>query len=268
MNSWDSLNKELDLWRSEGRVATFWWRDDDVVAPTPALERLLHLKEHFDLPLALAVIPEKVDPELVIHLEECVILQHGFSHENVAAAGAKKSEFPDTRAVEEIKTDLLKGKETLTRIFTDQFVPIMVPPWNRMADHHLGVLANLGFVGISRYKARKEGLVRPALAEINTHVDPINWRDDRSVVPEAVLLDMVIDHLAARRQGQADLLEPTGLLTHHLVHDENVWATLYKLLATLTDHPAVRFLTIEGALALIDGIPDEDFLQETEQAVE
>ncbi|MDF2367717.1 polysaccharide deacetylase family protein [Sneathiella sp.] len=268
MSDWNSLKSELDLWRSEGRVATFWWRDDDVVAPTPALDRLLHLKEHFDLPLALAVIPANADAELVNHLEHCAILQHGVSHENFAAKGEKKSEFPENRPAEEVTADLTQGKETLARIFADQFVPIMVPPWNRIADNHLGVLANLGFIGVSRYKARKAALIRPKLAEINTHIDPVNWRGDRSVVPETDLLEMVTGHLAARRERQADPMEPTGLLTHHLVHDEEIWAALYKLLAVLTDHPAVRFVTIEGALALVEGLPDAAFHQEAEQALE
>lgn len=268
MNDWDSLKRELDLWEKENRVATFWWRDDDVIAPTPALDRLLHLKEHFGLPLSLAVIPANVDAELVNHLEQCTILQHGFGHENFAAKGEKKSEFPENRTNDEVKAALTQGKETLTRIFTDQFVPIMVPPWNRIADNHLGGLADLGFIGVSRYKSRAAALIRPKLAEINTHVDPVNWRGDRSVIPETALLEMVTGHLAARRQGESDPLETTGLLTHHLVHDEEIWAALYKLLAVLTDHAAVRFLTIEGAIALIDGMPEEVFLQEAEQAVE
>ncbi len=268
MSDWGSLKSELDLWHSDGRIATFWWRDDDVIAPTPALERLLHLKDHFDIPLALAVIPSEVDAELVNYLESCEILQHGFGHQNFAADGAKKSEFPEARARNEIERDILQGKETLTRIFTDQFAPIMVPPWNRIADNHIGVLAGLGFIGISRYKARKSALIRPALAEINTHIDPIHWRGDRSVLPETTLLEMVLEHLMARRQGRADKQEPTGLLTHHLVHDEETWAGVYKLLATLTDHPAVRFLTIEGALALVDGMPEDVFMREAEQAEE
>lgn len=268
MSDWDSLKRELDLWETEGRVATFWWRDDDVAAPTPALDRLLHLKEHFDVPLALAVVPAHVDAELVNHLEHCAILQHGFAHENFAAKGEKKSEFPESRALEEVRADLALGKETLTRIFTDQFVPIMVPPWNRIADNHLGGLVDLGYLGISRYKVRKSALIRPRLAEINTHIDPINWRGDRSVVSETTFLQMVTTHLAARRQGEADPMEPTGLLTHHLVHDEEIWAALYKVLTVLTDHPAVRFVTIEGALALIDELADELFHREAEQDLE
>ena len=268
MSDWDSLKRELDLWQAEGRVATFWWRDDDAARLTPALDRLLHLKEHFDLPLSLAVIPADVDAELVNILEHCTILQHGFAHENFSATGEKKSEFPESRSAEEGKTALTQGKDTLARIFTDQFVPIMVPPWNRIADNHLGVLTNLGFVGISRYKPRKRELVRPMLAEINTHIDPINWQGDRSILPEADVLEMVTGHLASRRQGTVDPMEPTGLLTHHLVHDEEIWAALYKLLSALTEHPAVRFVTIEGALALIDDLPDEAFHKEAAQELE
>lgn len=262
MSDWDRLSRELDNWQSEGRIATFWWRDDDATRMTPALARLLHLQAHFDLPLALAVIPADVEAELVEHLEPCAILQHGYQHRNFAAEGEKKSEFPENRAPEDAMADLVRGKEILTRIFTDQFVPIMVPPWNRIADHHLGALAGLGYLGISRYTARAGELAAPHLAEINTHVDPIDWRGGRSVVAEDTLQEMVVGHLASRRLGPADPQEPTGLLTHHLVHDEDIWAALYRLLSALTAHPAVRFLPIEGALALIDGLPEAAFMRE------
>ena len=49
---------ELARWRAEGLSLPIWWRDDDAIAPTPALERLLALAEQFEAPLHLAVIPE------------------------------------------------------------------------------------------------------------------------------------------------------------------------------------------------------------------
>lgn len=50
---WDRLAAELDRWDAAGRRATFWWRDDDAVAPTPALDACLkaavaHLSDRLD----------------------------------------------------------------------------------------------------------------------------------------------------------------------------------------------------------------------------
>ena len=66
--SWDRLDRELAAWAAEGREATFWWRDDDAVAATPALDRLLRLTESGGVPLALAVIPAPAEPGLAERL--------------------------------------------------------------------------------------------------------------------------------------------------------------------------------------------------------
>ena len=39
MAGWEDLDHELDAWWTDGRDATFWRRDDDAGAATPALER-------------------------------------------------------------------------------------------------------------------------------------------------------------------------------------------------------------------------------------
>ena len=36
-----AASAELAQWRSEELTLPIWWRDDDAIAPTPALERLL-----------------------------------------------------------------------------------------------------------------------------------------------------------------------------------------------------------------------------------
>ena len=40
---WAPLRAELALWRAAGRAPAFWWRDDDAVAETADLHRLLDL---------------------------------------------------------------------------------------------------------------------------------------------------------------------------------------------------------------------------------
>src|SRR5690606_39595463 len=54
-DEWTALEAELDLWAEAGRVASFWWRDDDATDVTPPLERLLRLKDSTRTPLTLAV---------------------------------------------------------------------------------------------------------------------------------------------------------------------------------------------------------------------
>ena len=65
MVDWPDLTRELDAWAEDGRTATFWWRDDDAVEVTPALEKLLQTADDAETPLSLAVIPGALRPDLV-----------------------------------------------------------------------------------------------------------------------------------------------------------------------------------------------------------
>src|ERR1700747_679024 len=62
MVTWPDLMAELDCWEEAGKVATLWWRDDDAVAPTARLGRLLSIAP--GVPLSLAVIPADTQQEL------------------------------------------------------------------------------------------------------------------------------------------------------------------------------------------------------------
>lgn len=268
MTTWQDLTEELDTWQSEGCMATFWWRDDDLVAPTAELDRLLNLRDHFDIPLSLAVIPESVDSSLVEYLDDCFILQHGFHHHNFADPKEKKSEFSSSRPIAEVKNDLLNGKNVLSQLFGDQFLPFFVPPWNRIDDEVLGQLPALGYIGISRYKKRTRAVPAAGMVEINTHIDPIDWRGGRGSLETSQILTMVCEHLGARRMGLADSREPTGLLTHHLIHDEEIWAQVYQLISFLCNHPAVRWIPLPAAIALIDEISQDIFLPKVEEELD
>jgi hypothetical protein len=48
--------------------------------------------------------------------------------------------------------------------------------------------------------------------------------------------------LQARRLGEGDNDEPTGILTHHLVQDEATDAFLRRLVTITEEHPAARWL--------------------------
>ena len=96
MGNWNALTDELDRWAGNGRAATLWWRDDDTVRPTGALDRLLALRAQTQAPLALAVIPATVEPATAAHIdpgESLDVLQHGYIHRNHAPPGERKAEL-------------------------------------------------------------------------------------------------------------------------------------------------------------------------------
>ena len=55
---WSPLTSELARWRDEGRSLPLWWRDDDAVENTPALQTLLNIAQDLTLPVHVAVIPK------------------------------------------------------------------------------------------------------------------------------------------------------------------------------------------------------------------
>jgi hypothetical protein len=80
--AWQWLGRELDRWSNAGLRAQFWWRDDDASDSSEALDRLLQLAEERQVPLALAVIPARLQPGLVDSLKNqglITVLQHGYA---------------------------------------------------------------------------------------------------------------------------------------------------------------------------------------------
>ncbi len=246
--TWDDLARECDAWAAQGRRVELWWRDDDAVADTPALRRLLDLAAG-RAPVALAVIPAALSAGLAAALARMgggsAVLQHGFDHRNRAPAGAKKSEFPADRPAAEVAEVLARGRDALRDAFGARFIPALVPPWNRFDAGHLATLARLGYRGISTYLARRNPAPAQEIRQVNTHVDIIDWHAApadaaaRPFLGSGRTLGLLTGHLAAKRRGAADSAEPTGLLTHHLVHETETWEFLGQLLAWTAARPEI-----------------------------
>lgn len=244
MSDWPALDAELDRWGKAGRVATLWWRDDDAVAATPALARLLRtarLPDGLPVPVCLAVIPAQADGTLaktVAQHPEVAILQHGFAHRNHAPANEKKMELGAHRPAASVLRELAEGRQRLHQLFGISFLPVLVPPWNRIAAAVRDGAPGVGLTHLSTYGSRAAG----DRSAVNTHVDIIDWHGGRGFAGAAVALGLLTDHLAARREKRADPAEPTGLLTHHLVQDEACWGFLTELIYRLSRRPEVRWL--------------------------
>ena len=237
---WTALDAELAIWRTEGLHLPIWWRDDDAIAPTPALDRLAALAEDLSLPVHIAVIPKHAEPALAAYSRDRLLIRplvHGWQHISHAPDGAKKAEFGHPRP--DAAHELAQALNRMQELFGDDLLPIFVPPWNRLDDGLLPVLADAGYVGVSTYLPRDNRIAAPGLVQINTHIDPIFWRGTRSLVPPDTLIADITKQLQDRRKGLTDPQEPLGFLTHHLVHDEDIWGFTHACLARLLDGGAV-----------------------------
>ena len=236
--AWAMLEREVDAWRKAGREVTLWWRDDDAAEPSPVLSRLLGLRP--GCPLGVAVIPAAAKASLAGELTDAVdVLVHGFAHVNHAPPGARKSEYPSGRIAPD---ELREGRERLEDLFGDPALPVFVPPWNRMGEDAAGALPAAGYEVLSGYRGRPEG----PLPHLDTHVDLVDWRGGRRFAGVETVLGALVAALATRRRAGDP--GPTGVLSHHLVHDAAGWRFLEALLAWGEEAPGVSWIRPREAL--------------------
>jgi len=245
---WLDLRLELDAWAASGRTATLWWRDDDAAAPAPGLTQLLALQAAHDLPLALAVIPHDARDSLARLLTDQAarttppaVLQHGYAHQNHAPAGEKSMELGRHRPTPHILAELAVGQQHLASF--PGSLPILVPPWNRIAPHLLPLLPEIGLTGISAFGHRQEQPRLTGLARNNAHLDIVDWRGGRGFIGSTAALRRLVALLRRRRTGFGEPDEATGLLTHHLDHTPDHWRFLAALFGQTLSHPATRWLS-------------------------
>jgi hypothetical protein len=243
---WPDLAVELDRWEEAGRIARLWWRDDDAVAPSAELDRLLRLAG--GTPLALAVIPRMAEPDLAERLAgepHVAVLQHGWRHANHAATG-KKSEYPAERSGADVAAELAAGRARLAALFGERALPILVPPWNRFDERFVPLLAATGIAALSQMAPRKTAL--PAgIVTIDVHLDDVAWHEGRGFVGTGAALGRLIAELRARRESGDETA--IGVLTHHLVMDDSTADFMARLGGVVAAHPAARWAGAPEMLA-------------------
>ncbi|MBU2981384.1 polysaccharide deacetylase family protein [Lentibacter algarum] len=239
MSDWQDLKAELKIWQAEGLSLPFWWRDDDAIAATPALERLGALARSHAMPVHIAVIPSLLEESLVQAVntsDTFKVLTHGWAHKNHALSG-KKCEFGGDRPLAVRQQEARDGRDILQAGFGANAYDVFVPPWNRIADDLTAELPTLGYEAISTFTPRSTATTPEGLHIVNTHLDPIDWRGTRDTVPPAQFAQSAAALLQARRMGKDDSTEPLGLLTHHLVHTADIWHTVEAFLDVLMAGP-------------------------------
>jgi|FEC22Drversion2_1045045.scaffolds.fasta_scaffold00400_3 peptidoglycan/xylan/chitin deacetylase (PgdA/CDA1 family) len=244
MTTWRDLQDEAARWAEAGRAADLWWRDDDAANAGPSLDRLLAIHRDTGVPLALAVVPAKATAALAERLARepgVDLLQHGYAHVNHAAALEKKIELGLQRPAMLVLGELGTGRMALERLFGKRPLTVLVPPWNRIAPALVPTLPEIGFTGLSTFGLRQRSHPVKGLLAVNTHVDLIDWKNQR-FVGEAVALGALVSALSrARTSG-----EPIGMLSHHLAMDAEAWDFLRSMWQRATKLPGLRLCPAHG----------------------
>jgi hypothetical protein len=259
---WDEARRELDLWAARALTARFWVRDDDACEMSERLPRLHELAGKHDITIGLAVIPGKLDSNLIDYLAggapRFLPMCHGWKHINYGPWN-KPAEFGRDRPLARLIEDAERAFKVFCRHF-GKTPPIFVPPFNRISHSLTSVLPSIGFVAVSaisnaldrtllRLRSRLAwslavNLARPsAFPRIDVHIDPIDWRS-RTVMDKKAICNALVLQLRGRRNAGAGAARPIGLLTHHLVHDEPIWQVCDELLDVLCRHGAVEFIDL------------------------
>lgn len=248
MTGWQALAEEVARWREAGRTAGLWWRDDDAIDVTAELERLLEMQRATGAPLALAVVPSKATEALAARLAGEVgidVLQHGYAHANHAAPPEKKIELGLQRPAMLVLGELGAGWLALERLFGAKALPVMVPPWNRIAPVLVPTLPEVGYRGLSTFGPRPRAQPVRGLWQVNAHVDLIDWKSRRFAGEETVLAALV----AALAHARGRDAEPVGMLSHHLAMDGGAWDFLRSILERTTAMPGVQIYAAHGLFA-------------------
>ena len=212
------LNHELAYWRRAWRVPVLWWRDDDAREPTWQLDKLLDIRG--DVPVTLAVIPDVDLHPLANRLSGVAgvtIAQHGVDHENRLPEGGPRSEFAPDASQVAINAALVAGR---ARLMAAGLPPTTsVPPWNEASER---LITAIGAAGYETFSSGIHGRSRDGLRHIGAQVDILRWKGTPHFRGRRRIFDALRLQLETRRE-QAAFDEPIGILTHHLVHDDEAW---------------------------------------------
>ena len=182
---------------------------------------------------------------LVYHLAQLIpqasVLQHGIAHRNWAAPGERKIELGGTAARDRLGSGLVAGRDQLARAFPQAFLPMLVPPWNRIATEIAATLPGLGYLACSTFASRRPPPAVAGLAWLDTHLDLVAWREGSRPLDFAETARLLAALLRRHPFG------PIGILSHHLVMDDEAFLALDRLLALLHDRGAPG-LTAVGSL--------------------
>jgi hypothetical protein len=264
----DLLVRELDRWQANELIANFWWRDDDAQFDDDAFKRLIDLAGTESLPLVLAVSPMLMTDRFVARLNGLpgvLVAAHGYRHINHATASLK-GEFGPDRPLEVMRGEIEELAGEFAARFPDRGIAMFVPPWHGLDSRLISDLERVGFKVLSMFESRvSRGLERAAaqlraigsafprrsikprrgsIERLDCSVSLLKY-EGPNITANPCCLEKVLRALSARRLGFLPVEQPIGILTHHLLHDEDAWTYLSQILMVTAHHPATRYLPSE-----------------------
>tara|TARA_B100002051_G_C16706409_1_gene624048 strand:- start:770 stop:1540 length:771 start_codon:yes stop_codon:yes gene_type:complete len=231
---WRDLNTELERWKDASIYPIFWIRDDDAIKDGPKLTKLIYTAKKFNTPLSIAVIPFLIEKNLIERLNSydlITVLQHGFKHKNYEPNNQKKSEFGQSRDLNNMIADIFHGTKLISEAFEKIFEPIFVPPWNRMNHLLLPYIYSLGIKGVSSFNKNLVDNTNNKSIVMNTNIDIIDWKKNKKFIGEEQIIQQLIFELISRRNKKNEgYNEPIGILTHHNQMNDSAFLFLEKLI--------------------------------------
>lgn len=267
----DALTARLER---TGTPLSIWWRDDDLEAPSPALDAMLEALGAAGIAPAFAALPATVSPAAIAALDgtEAVVFPHGWAHANHEPADRKKSEFGPARPAEIRLTEIARGWERVRDLAGDRAVGVFTPPWNRIEPALSDRLVETGVVGLSTYLAQLTDPTAAApsgLPRLETHVDLIDWRGGRMPLSaDAVIARLLIwlnsgasadtaSPVGAKNQDKMPVDNPIGILSHHRDTPVEAWSGWAPIWRILQHHPGTEWVSPAEALCMVStGIPN------------
>ena len=194
--------------------ARFFIRDDDVWRLDRAFRFFFDLVLEREIPVVYAVIPGKMDRELVRflcrqkdknpHLLD--IVQHGYTHADHGKNTGVKYEFGALRSMSQQRKDIHEGLIRMREGFAGHFTPAFVPPYHGYDERTLRILEQEGFeilsAGANRVKLKRGFL------EVPTRVSFSRYALNQKIILSAA---EILGHLARDVQR----FHLSGVLIHH-----------------------------------------------------
>jgi hypothetical protein len=259
---WKDVSRELDGFAAQGLKVRFWVRDDDACEASAPLERLHELATRYGITIGLAIIPAKVRQSLPTFMLKqggrFHPMCHGWQHINHAPAGHKPAEFGEGRPAAAAIRDAQSALSAFRTHFSG-YDAVFVPPFGRISRAVTRALPAIGFAGVSvgpGWLERKLSYLPPlavrvptirmprrSIPRLDVQIDPIDWRRGTAHSADAICR-AIVRTLRPRRMGFLPSDAPVGLVTHHLAHDESIWAVCNDAMDILREHRAVEFLHV------------------------
>lgn len=232
----ETIRQSLGQGGSEKPLQVFF-RADDIGLVDERFRRLMRLFEAHRTPLCLALVPTWLSEKTWAAMQEFAPEsplwcwhQHGWSHRNHEPAG-KKCEFGAGRNPLAVRTELKHGRQRLTHLLGELFVPVFTPPWNRCSRKTMELLLELGYLAVSRSEGAKPE-APPGLPDFAVNVD-LHTRKENDC--RDAWQNLLTEMTKAVNRGRI------GFMIHHQLMNSAAHDFLEILLTELHRRPQVAF---------------------------